>query len=204
MSDPGLAVSCPDCPGREPFKNEKALKLHRVQGRCRRHYLTPRSSKAVLSASVTSPSREPSPLPASRPSVAHAADSQPSCVQPSGLADQPAQLAAPQADGQLQPVGLQVCPVTAHLQLHPSLVHASSSTQATAVAGPQFELPWETRRLLHALAGVPTAAKDAVLKIVSSPDFDPKIVRFKRAAAADAYLDTIGEQVCRQLSPWQG
>lgn len=54
------------------------------------------------------------------------------------------------------------------------------------------------------LAGVPTAAQDAVLKIVSSPNFDPQKDRFKRAAAADAYLDTIGEQVCGQLSSWQG
>ena len=142
--------------------------MHRSKGRCRRHYLTPRS------ASVPSPSREASPSPASCPSVPHAAASQPSCVQPSGLADQPAQLAAPQADGQLQPVGLQLRPVTAHFQLHPSLVHASSSTQATAVVGPQCELPWETHRLLHALAGITTAAKDAVLKVVSSPDFDPR------------------------------
>ena len=204
MSDPGLAVSCPDCPGREPFKNERALKMHRSKGKCRRHYQTLASSRTVQAAPVPSPSRKASPCAATSLGVVHAAASQPGRVQPAGLADQPEQPAAPQAGCQLQPVGLQVCPVTATFQLHPSLVRVSSGTQAAAVAGPQSELPWETRRLLHALAGVPTAAQDAVLKVVSSPSFDPNNVRFKRAAAADAYLDTVAEQVCGQLSPWQG
>ena len=156
MSDLAM-YACPDCPGREPFKNERGLQVHRSKGRCRRHYLTPRSSRAAQSAPVTSPSRDASPSPASSPTVPHAAASQPDCVQPR-LADQPAQQAAPQASGQLQPVGVQLCPVTATFQLHPSLVHVSSSTQAAAVAGPHSSClgrragcygPWQRAGLLR-------------------------------------------------------
>ena len=93
--------------------------------------------------------RKSSPSPAS-PTISHAAGSQPSRVQPSGLPDRLKQPAAPQASCQLQPVGLQLCPVTANFQLHPSFVRASSSTQVAAVGGPQSQLPWETRQLLYA------------------------------------------------------
>ena len=184
--------------------NEAALKIHRSKGRCRRHYLTPRSSKAVQSSAPSFPG-EASPCPASSPTASHAADSQPSCVQPSGLADQPAQPAAPKAGCQLQPVGPNSALRQPSSSRTPVLCMPAQAHRLWLLLGP-------SRSCLGRRAGCYTHRQssqqrhsNAVLKVVSSPNFDPfEHVRSKRAAAADPYLDAIGEQVCGQLSSWQG
>ena len=198
------------CPGQGPF-SEHSLRLHQSLPKCRKR-------RALVSAQYTSPS---APEPPSADDTAHFYDGNDDLPDTGADAwEEPQQLDQQQPSQQqqreLQPElqladGLALNPLTRQYEqaLTPAVVAAEPLPGLPDDTGCEDNsigsLPEEYRLLRDALADLPTASKDAVLRILARPNFNPQNVPWRNAQEFNQYLDINAAQVggCQFLKVWR-